>query len=145
MLLEKIKEDQFAARKSREMLKGTLLTTLYSEALMVGKNAGRETTDEETNKVIQKFLKGVNETIKYLELGGGDNSTALHVVRTEKEILEGYLPKMATVEEVNFAVGEIIASGVEVNKIGIIMKMLKDKFGAALDGKMASTVIASFK
>ena len=135
MLLEKIKADQLTARKNKEALKATLLTTLFSEAQMKDKNAGHETTDEETTQVIQKFLKGINESISYLEKGG-INPEALTTVRAEKEILEAYLPKMASEDEIKAEVAALKASGAA--NIGAIMKGLKDKFGSTLDGKLAS-------
>ena len=134
-LLETIKKDQFEARKSKDAIKASLLTTLYSEASMIGKNAGnRETTDDETIKVIQKFLKGVNETIAILEKA--NNVASLGSSVREKEILEAYLPKMATEAEVRATVSELKAMG--ATNIGEIMKLLKLRFGSALDGKMAS-------
>ncbi len=136
MLLEKIKADQLTARKNKEALKATLLTTLFSEVQMKGKNAGHETTDDEATQVIQKFLKGVNETISYLEKGGGDNTEALATANAEKEILEAYLPKMATEDEIKAEVAALKAAGAA--NIGAIMKGLKDKFGSTLDGKLAS-------
>ena len=132
--LEQIKKDQFEARKNKEALKASLLTTLFSEASMKGKNAGRETTEEETIQVVQKFLKGVNETISFLEKAHNDE--ALTTAKTEKSILEGYLPKMATEDEIKAEVASLKAAGAA--NIGAIMKGLKDKFGAALDGKLAS-------
>ena len=135
-LLETIKKDQFEARKSKEALKATLLTTLFAEASMKGKNANRDTTDEETVQVIQKFLKGVNETIGYLEKGGGDNTEALATANAEKAILEAYLPKMASADEIRAAVAALKADG--ATNIGEIMKLLKLQFGSALDGKLAS-------
>ena len=88
MILEKIKNASLAARKAKEALAATLLTTLYSEAVNVGKNNGnRDTTDAEAVAVVKKFLKGVDETISYLEKTGGDNATALTTARSEKEIL----------------------------------------------------------
>lgn len=136
ILLEQIKKDQFEARKSREAVKASLLTTLYSEALMVGKNDGnRETTDEETIKVIQKFLKGVNETLEALN-HSSDGRVIIAI--EEKKILESYLPKMASEEYVRAAVLELKAAG--ATNIGMIMKGLKEKFGSSLDGKMASMI-----
>lgn len=132
--LEQIKKDQFEARKNKEALKASLLTTLFSEASMKGKNAGRETTEEETIQVVQKFLKGVNETISFLEKA--NNAEALTTANTEKSILEGYLPKMASTEEIRAEVAALKAAGAA--NIGAIMKGLKDKFGAGLDGKLAS-------
>lgn len=136
--LEQIKKDQFEARKNKEVMKASLLTTLFSEASMKGKNAGRETTEEETIQVVQKFLKGVNETIGYLEKGGVDNTEALSTVQAEKAILEAYLPKMATREQILAEVISLKAAGAA--NIGAIMKGLKEKFGSSLDGKLASEV-----
>ena len=48
MLINQIKSDALEARKARQTNTATLLTTLYSEASMVGKNDGnRESTDAE--------------------------------------------------------------------------------------------------
>lgn len=64
MLIVKIKHDQLVARKNRDQIESTLLTTLIGEADMVGKNNGnRDPFDEEVISVVKKFLKGVNETI----------------------------------------------------------------------------------
>ena len=140
-LLEQIKKDQFEARKNKESLKATLLTTLFSEASMKGKNAGRDTTDEETVQVIQKFLKGINETIGYLEKGGSESDEALATVVAEKAILEAYLPKMVSADELEQVVGGLVASG--LNNMGAVMKALKEKFGSSLDGKLASKVVSA--
>jgi uncharacterized protein YqeY len=139
MLLNKIKDDQFAARKAKDTVTATLLTTLYSEALMVGKNAGRETSDDEVLKVIQKFLKGVNETIVALQSKGGEYLDKVGGAILEKCILEAYLPKQITEVEIIAELQPLIASG--VTSVGDLMKSLKSKYGAALDGKTASALI----
>ena len=70
MLIEKIKEDSLRARKDRNTWKANLLTTLYAEASMIGKNKGnRVSTDEETTAVITKFLKNAQETKTVLTEG----------------------------------------------------------------------------
>jgi len=62
MLINKIKSDALEARKARKTNTATLLTTLYFEASMVGKNLeNRESTDQEVLQVIEKFIKGANE------------------------------------------------------------------------------------
>jgi hypothetical protein len=58
--MEQIKAKQIAARKSGSADAG-LLTTLLGEAAMVGKNAGRETTDQEVVAVVKKFVKNIDE------------------------------------------------------------------------------------
>ena len=64
-LLNQIKTDMFAAKKSGEKIKASLLNVLYSESAMIGKNdSSRETTDSETVAVIKKFIKKIF-TIQY--------------------------------------------------------------------------------
>ena len=71
--MEKIKQDRIAAMKAKDSQKSTFLSTLYAEAAMVGKNDGnRDTTDEETVKVIKKYIAGANETIKLAKEIGRD-------------------------------------------------------------------------
>lgn len=135
MLIEKIKNDLFQARKQGMAIKTSLLTTLYSEAMMKGKNDGnRQPTDDECIQVIQKFIKGVEETIAVLP----DPDRRMSIAIAEREILGSYLPTMATEEEIISAISDLKACG--ATKIGDIMKGLKEKFGSSLDGKLASTL-----
>ena len=139
-LIQQIKQDQLAARKEKDAVKAVLLTTLYSEASNVGKNDGnRESTDAETCKAINKFLNGVNETIAHLEQNG-TKPEALATARVEKAILDeyvaAYMPKMASEDELRAAIADLKAAGAA--NIGDIMKGLKQKFGATLDGKLAN-------
>jgi uncharacterized protein YqeY len=136
-MLNKIKSDQFDARKNKDSVKSSLLTTLYAEAAMIGKNNGnRNSTDDEVIKVMHKFLKGINETISILSAG---KSERYFIALQEKDIIESYLPKVASQQEVETAIVHLIDSG--ITKMGDIMKSLKDKFGTSLDAKQASVLI----
>lgn len=132
MLINQIKEDQISARVNRDAIRAALLTTLYAEASIVGKNQNRQPTDDECIKVIQKFVKNIDETIAALPASDIRQAVAI----TEKEILGHYLPKMATADEIQLIINNLKASGVD--NIGMIMKGLKDHFGSTLDGKLAS-------
>jgi hypothetical protein len=157
-LLEKIKSDSLAARKSRTLLgvkkdktdddqtalfavqlTAELLVTLSSEATMVGKNAGHETTDGETIAVIQKFVKSAKDTFAAL----ADDDTRRGVIALEIEILTAYLPQQLSEDEIKAAVESILAGGVERTKksVGIVMKELKAKYDGQYDGKLASAVV----
>jgi uncharacterized protein YqeY len=108
MLIEKIKHDQLVARKNRDQIESTLLTTLIGEADMVGKNNGnRDPFDEEVISVVKKFLKGVNETIAILEKSGRDVSQ----FEKEREILDSYLPTQLTKEKIIVCPDQFYRSG----------------------------------
>lgn len=132
-LLQQIKNDQLAARKNKETIKAILLTTLIAEVSAVGKKENRETTNDEAIKVIQKFVKGNDETLEALKFSSDER---VLIARTEKTILESYLPQMASEDAVKATVDKLKTNG--CNNVGEIMKILKLQFGATLDGKMAS-------
>lgn len=136
MLLEKIRADQLQARKENNKIKATILTTLIGEAAMIGKNAGnRETTDEETAKVITKFVKNIVET---QDLTRGVNLDKFNELEAERVILAGYLPKELTVEELK----EIILKNfTDKPNVGQVMAYLKANYSGQYDGKVASGLV----
>jgi hypothetical protein len=126
-LIEQIRQDQLAARKARDTINASLLTTLLGEVGIVAKNAGRvDATDEEVIATIKKFVKN-NESIP----DGARNVTH----DAELHTLEAYLPKQLSRDEL------ITIKGTRgfANK-GEWMKFLKENYAGRYDGKMASEV-----
>lgn len=136
-LLDKIRADQLAARKNREADKASLLTTLIGEAAMKGKNSGnRESTDSEVEEVIRKFLKGNRENMAIAgDRRDGDWCDRLDA---EREVLESYLPKQLSVDEIRAKI-----QGQEKSKPAL-MKYLKENFAGLYDGKAASQVVDEY-
>jgi uncharacterized protein YqeY len=127
-LLETIKQASITARKERDKM-ASFLVTLYSESAMVGKNdKNRETTDAEVIKVIKKFIKGLEEVIIVLEARGDQAVDALNKALAEKQILEGYLPKMLSTAELEALVDEALTTGAD--NIGKVIQFVKAKVDA---------------
>ena len=142
-LLEKIKQDNIAARKAKNTVKFALLTTLVSEISNIGKNDGnRETTEPESIAVVKKFIKGVDETLKALEFSS--NSRVLVAIE-EKKILESYLPTQLSEIELTAVVDQIISTLADRSpkQMGVVMKRLKEMHDGRYDGKIASGIIKS--
>jgi len=132
-IIKKIKDDINIARKSGEKEKLVLLSTLYGEAIAIGKNNGnRETTDDETLKIISKFIKNNNETIR---LTNGSCK-----LEEENLILSNYLPKQMSEEDLLELIKQFINKH-PTNNIGKIMSELKSNYSGLYDGKMASLLI----
>ena len=110
-LLAQLKKDSMLARKAADGIRATLLSTLIGEAEMVGKNAGnRESTDDEVQQTIRKFLKNNQEALAVIK--DADRRTALE---QESAILVAYLPPMASEAEVKAFIadkfkGSVLAS-----------------------------------
>lgn len=146
MLLNKIKADQLAARKTKNAVAANVLTTLIGEAESVGKDFNRVSTDNEVITVIQKFVKNIEITISFLEkaqIKSDSDFTNIVIKRDEalkeKEILSAYLPKQLSEDElkqnINSIKEEISASPKDMGKI---LTLLKVRFSGQYDGKMAS-------
>lgn len=140
-LINTIKEAQVAARKARTSeVAVSLLTTLYSEAAMIGKNAGRESTDAEVIAIVKKFSKINAENRGYA--GDRRDSDWADVLCEEQEILDTFLPKQLSDVELTDIMRTIIdCNGLSGPKsMGILMKLLKEQYDGLYDGKQAATV-----
>lgn len=155
-LLNNIKKDQLEARKAKNAVKASLLTTLLGEVQIVGKNDGnRETTDVETISIIRKFIKNINETLTHLaskneQTANLDEQSAetKDKFTQEKEILEVYLPQQMSEGQLLKVLSLQIAEGNLIQGAsfkGQAMKYLKDNFAGTYDGKQASILIDSLK
>lgn len=140
-LVEKIKKDSLEARKAKDGLRATLLTTLYSEVVNVGKNNGnRDTTDAEAVAVVKKFMKGADETLSALK---ATTDPRHETVLAEKLVLETYLPKQLSEGELKIVVAGLVGALAEKGpkQMGVLMKQLKEQFEGQYDGQLASKLI----
>lgn len=141
-LLTDIKDAQLVARKAHDEVATSVLTTLYSEASMVGKNATppHESTDAEVTATIRKFMKNTRD---YMDIMGdrreGDVCDRLSA---EYDILEKFLPQQMTELELETCIVTFMTdNGLSGPKaLGLVMKMLKDQHGGQYDGQTASAV-----
>lgn len=140
MLIEQIRADMMRARQSSDAVTKSLLVTLYSEALRVGKDKRNgATTDEEVIGVIRKFAANVEETERLLQARGQHTQAQ----RRELEVLNAYLPTQMSDAELDAAVRAIVTQlGVSGAKaMGAVMAALKTQHGGRYDGRAASTIV----
>jgi len=134
MLIETIRKDMQEAKKVKETIKANLLSTLYAEIFTFSKS-GKELTEEDELKIIRKFLKNIEDTLK---LDISEDSKAKFLA--EKKILESYLPSQLGKEEIEKIVGELIAEGKTIKEI---MPYFKEKYSGMYDGKTVSGIVKS--
>lgn len=150
-LLDELKADQLAARKSNDRLKADLLTTLIGEATQITteefKRGVTAVTDEKVAATVAKFLKSTKLTLENLaserarliETGGDASKVVARITaaETEQAILSTYSPKQMTEAELRDAINAFRAANPDAN-VGAIMAHLKETFGGRYDGKAAS-------
>jgi uncharacterized protein YqeY len=111
-LKEQINADFMKAFKEKNMKLKTFLGTLKGEIQTAEKNSMVENlSDEDVIKILNKFAKNCKENIR---LTNDEKS------KVELEIVEAYLPKQLSAEEIQSKIEALVASGVK--NLGQIMK-----------------------
>jgi len=111
-LKEKINADFITALKSKNAVAKSILSVVKGEIQTVEKNVGSDNlSDVEVTKILTKTVKSLKETISM----ANDKKSKL-----ELAIVEVYLPKQMSKEEVTAKVTELVNSG--ITQIGAIMK-----------------------
>lgn len=100
-----------------------------------------ELSDNDVIGLIQKLSKQRQESYDIYTQAGRVELAEKEL--KEKEVLDGYLPKMLSEAELSSAIDEIVtANGFSTMKdMGNTMKILKEKYPNQYDGKLASTLI----
>lgn len=128
-LKEQIKTDFMSAFKARQMEKKNFLGLIKSAIETEEKNTGNELTDVEVTKILKKFAKSLNESIKA-------GSTEQMV--SELEIVESYLPTQMSEEQITSIVETLIANG--ASNMGQIMGTFNKEYAGQADNKLVSQI-----
>ena len=130
----KIQEDLKAAMKSGDKLRMMALRGVLSEMSRLEKDIRREPNDAEILQIIKRERAKREETLEFARKAA--RKDIIEQNETEAKILESYLPAATSPDDVRAEIQSAIAAG--ASQMGLIMKALRDKFGASLDGKVAS-------
>jgi hypothetical protein len=127
-LKEKISADYMTAFKAKDSVAKNLLSVIKGEIQTIEKNSGIDNMpDEDVIKILNKTVKSLKETL---------NVSDSVDTKLELAIVEAYLPKQLSKEEIFNKVTELKNSG--VTNIGQIMKEFA---GLPVDRKVVSEVI----
>lgn len=120
--------------KSRDTLRVMALRGILSEMSRLEKDVKRDPNDAEILQIIKRERAKREETLEFARKAARQD--LIEQNETEARILESYLPATTSADEVRAEIQIAIAAG--ASQMGPIMKALRDKFGASLDGKVAS-------
>lgn len=127
-LKEKINADYMTAFKAKDAVSKKLLSVIKGEIQTIEKNVGVDSlSDEEVTKILNKTVKSLKETLQ------ASDSTD---TKLELEIVEAYLPKQLSKDEIVSKVTELKVAG--ITNIGQIMKEFAT---LPVDRKLVSEVI----
>lgn len=142
MNYEELRAEKMAALKAKDSKKNSVVTMLLSGMTYKRKELGRELTEDECFEVINKELKQVKEA---LAMSKG-REEAEKGMQEEIAILESYLPKQMSAEEVEGAIATLVEKlGLEktLKNKGLIMKNVMAELKGKADGKLIGTIVDS--
>jgi len=141
MLQEKLTQELKEAMKSGNADKVGVLrmlnAALHNQAIAKGKDA--VLTDEEVMEVLRREAKKRKESVEAFTKGGRPELAGKE--RVELVLIEVYLPKQMSREEVAAAVEKILAGLADKSNQGLVMKAVMQELKGKADGKMISEVV----
>ena len=140
-LIEKLQNDMKQALKSRDALRLSTIRLVISSVGYARIDKGRELTDDDVLEVLARAAKQRKETIEAAEQGG--RMDVAERERAELEIINEYLPKQLTEDEVESLAREIAAEvgAAGIKDMGKVMGPLMQRTRGQVDGKLAGKVV----
>ena len=143
-LSQQITEDMKTAMREKNTVALNTIRMLKSSiknAAIEKGGADAELTDTEIVAVIRKEVKKRQDSIEQYEAAGRDELADQE--KTEIGVLEGYLPKPLSDEEIEKIVDEAIAEvgATSRKEMGQVMKLVQERTGGRADGKTLSQAV----
>lgn len=141
MLKEKLLDDLKNSMKEKNELRKNVVQMVRAAILQVEKDKQIELTDEQIIEIMAKEAKKRRDSIADYEKGGRED--LVNNIKQEISIIEEYLPKQLTKEEVLTIVKDVITEvgATSIKDMGKVMKAAKEKIGAASDGKTINDAV----
>ena len=141
MLKEKLLEDLKNSMKDKNIVRKNVIQMIRAAILQKEKDGGVELKDEEIMQIIAKEAKTRKDSLPDYEKSGRED--LINEVKEEIAIIEEYLPKQLTKEEIIPIVQEIIneTGASSIKDMGKVMGQAKAKLGVSADGKTISECV----
>ena len=141
MLKEKLLEDLKNSMKDKNVLRKNVIQMVRAGILQIEKDKNVELDDQKILEVIAKECKKRKDSLSDYEKA--ERQDLVNQIRQEIEILDEYLPKQMTEEELTKIIEEIIKEldATSMKDMGRIMKESKERIGLAADGKTINEVV----
>lgn len=140
MLKEKLMEDLKESMKTKDTVRKNAVQMVRASILQIEKDKGIKVEDEKIIDIIAKEVKTKKDALKDFEKA--ERQDLIDLTNREIEILQEYLPKQLSRDEVKVEVQKIISEigATSMKDMGAIMKEAKAKMGASAEGKTINEV-----
>lgn len=141
MLKEKLLEDLKNSMKEKNVVRKNVVQMIRVAILQKEKDNQIELSDEEIMQIIAKEAKTRKDALPDYEKSGRED--LIKEVKEEIAIIEEYLPKQLTKEEILPIIQEIInkTGASSIKDMGKVMGEAKKQLGVSADGKTISECV----
>ncbi len=141
-LYDRLTEDLKFAMKSRDQLRMDVIRMIKAAVLNKEVELKRDLDDAEMSRVMTTLVKQRRESIEQFEKAQRQELAAKE--RQEIEIIESYLPKPLSPEELETLITSVIADtgSRSIKDLGAVMKAVMARLGGqSVDGKLVSELV----
>ena len=140
MLKEKLMEDLKNSMKNKNEIRKNTVQMVRAAILQIEKDKGIQVEDDKILEIIAKEVKTKKDALKDFEKA--QRQDLIDQTNKEIEILQEYLPKQLTKEEIKEKLEKIISDlgATSMKDMGAIMKEAKTQMGTSADGKTINEV-----
>ena len=137
---KKIKQDMYAAMKSKDKVKATILRSFLSNLKKIEIEKKEPIAEPEYLSIVKKMVKQLKESIDVYSQAG--RIELAEKEKSELSIIEAYLPKQFSEEEILELIKNIISeiSAKNISDIGKVMAIVMKKGGGKVDGGIANRI-----
>lgn len=136
-LQERIRADLTSARKERDKLRTTLITTFLAEIRNREIELGRPATDDEVHAAATSAIKRRRDAADQFRAAAREELAEKE--EAEAVLLQAYLPPQLSEEEVRAIVREALAGG--ATDVGGVMKQVMPRAKGKFDGKELNRMV----
>ena len=138
-LLKQLRKDNMMAMKEHDTVKKGVLGMVISAVALAEKEKGVELSKEDELTYVQRELNSLQQT-------PASRTDLIEETKKKIEILESYLPKQLSAEEIKEAIEKILSEkGLEPVKKsqGVVMKEMMAQYKGQVDGKLVNQVLGT--
>ena len=137
MILDEIKKANMVALKNKDTEARTIYSIVMNKAMLETikkREKGEALVDADMVQILQKTIKELTEEAEnYAKVG---NTTQVENINKQKAIIEAYLPKMMSKEEIKTEISKL-----EDKSIGNVMKHFKINFAGKCEMRLVQEVL----
>lgn len=141
-LRDRLTEDLKLAMKSRDQLRVDVIRMIKAAVLNKEMELKKDLDDAEMSRVMTSLIKQRRESVEQFEKAHRTDLAAKE--RQEITIIEGYLPKALSLQELETVVASVVAEtgARSLKEMGAVMKAVMARLaGQTVDGKQVSDLV----